>query len=84
MSFAFDTLAYSKRLRDAGVEQQQAEAMAEALRHSLAAGELAPKRNLDLKELEQRLLLRLGAFMIAVAGGALAIAQLLPPGAHLR
>ena len=32
MAFAFDTLGYSKRLRDAGVAEEQAEAQAEAAR----------------------------------------------------
>jgi hypothetical protein len=32
LAFAFDTLGYSKRLRDAGVAEEQAEAQAEAAR----------------------------------------------------
>lgn len=56
---AFDTLAYAKRLRDAGVPESQAEAHAEALRQ-ITADQLATKTDIallqrDLKELELRL-----------------------------
>jgi hypothetical protein len=34
MAYAFDTLGYAKRLRDAGISQEQAEAHAEAARES--------------------------------------------------
>jgi hypothetical protein len=34
MAFAFDSLGYAKKLRDAGVPQDQAEAHAEAARDS--------------------------------------------------
>ena len=37
MSFAFDTLAYVRRLRDAKVPPEQAEAMADALTQTLNA-----------------------------------------------
>ncbi len=58
-TIAFDTLAYAKRLRDAGVPEPQAEAQAAALAEALksSAGELATKA--DLKELELRLETRL-------------------------
>ena len=54
-TITFDTLAYAKRLRDAGVPEPQAEAQAAALADALRqnAGELATKA--DLKELELRL-----------------------------
>ena len=47
----FDTLAYAKRLRDAGVPEPQAEAQAAALADALrqSAGELATKQ--DVQEL---------------------------------
>jgi hypothetical protein len=48
----FDTLAYAKKLREAGVPERQAEVHAEALR-SLVEDNLATKR--DLKELENAL-----------------------------
>jgi hypothetical protein len=45
MAFAFDTLAYAKRLRDAGVPQEEAEAHAEAARDFIMA-ELVTKSDL--------------------------------------
>ena len=45
MAFAFDTLAYAKRLRDNGVPPQQAEAHAEAAREFIMA-ELVTKPDL--------------------------------------
>lgn len=52
-SSLMDTLAYAKRLREAGLDQDQAEALAEALRDATTAT-LATKQ--DLTELETRLL----------------------------
>ncbi|HET9904202.1 MAG TPA: hypothetical protein VFQ27_10940, partial [Xanthobacteraceae bacterium] len=46
MVFAFDTLGYAKRLRDAGVPAQQAEAQAEAARDFIM-GELVTKNDLN-------------------------------------
>ena len=46
MVYAFDTLAYSKRLRDKGVPQEQAEAHAEAIREFVMA-DLATKADLQ-------------------------------------
>jgi len=60
---AFDTLAYAKKLKEAGFTEQQAEVQAEALA-SIVESELATKRDLketeaalkrDLKEVESRL-----------------------------
>jgi 2-phosphoglycerate kinase len=54
-TIAFDTLKYSKRLKDAGVPDKQAEAEAEALAEVLEINlkELATKR--DLKDVETAL-----------------------------
>jgi hypothetical protein len=46
MVYAMDTLGYAKRLRDAGVPQQQAEAHAEAAR-DFVMGELVTKTDLQ-------------------------------------
>jgi hypothetical protein len=56
MAFAFDSLGYARRLRDAGVPQEQAEAHAEAAREFVMA-ELATRYDLDVlrRELENKL-----------------------------
>ena len=46
MVYAMDTLGYAKRLRDAGVPQQQAEAHAEAAREFIMA-ELVTRTDLQ-------------------------------------
>jgi len=53
MAFAFDTLGYAKRLRDAGVPAPEAEAHAEAAREFIMT-ELVTKSDLDVtrRELE--------------------------------
>jgi hypothetical protein len=69
----FDTLAFVKRLAAAGMNMRQAEAFAEALsEHGFT--EVATKS--DLKELELRLTLRMGAMsaaIIAVLGAMIAV-----------
>lgn len=61
----FDTLAYAKKLKAAGVPSEQADVQAEAL-FELVDEKLATKR--DLRELEQRLTykltIRLGSMII--------------------
>ncbi len=53
-TITFDTLAYSKKLRDAGVEEKQAEAQAIALADVLKSGvtDLATKVDIDLLRAE--------------------------------
>lgn len=48
MVYAFDTLGYAKRLRDAGVSPDQAEAHAEAARE-FVMGELVTRYDLEMK-----------------------------------
>jgi hypothetical protein len=86
MAYAFDTLGYAKRLRDAGVRTEEAEAHAEAAREFIMT-ELVTKQDLDLhmrvfeaalrgveqriESLELRLMVRVGG-MIAIAVAVLA------------
>jgi hypothetical protein len=72
MAYAFDTLGYAKRLRDAGITIDQAEAHAEAARDFVMA-ELVTRTDLEaaLDRLSLRLTARLGG-MIAIAVAVLA------------
>ena len=56
MAFAFDTLGYTKHLRDVGAPQDQAEAHAEAARQFIMA-ELVTRYDLDVvrRELETKI-----------------------------
>ena len=73
MAFAFDTLGYSKKLRDSGVPQDQAEAHAEAAREFIMV-ELATKTDLlatvqelrtAMENLGLRLTVRVGIMLAA-------------------
>ena len=85
MSLAFDTLGYSKRLRDAGVAQQQADAQAEAARDYIMA-ELVTKSDLaaavdglratiEAQSLKQTI--RTGTLMAALVSLAVGVIALL-------
>ncbi len=68
-TLAFDTLAYSKKLKAAGVPEKQAEVQAEAFAEIIEE-RLATKQDImmlqrDMKELEMRLTIRLGIMMAA-------------------
>ncbi|MBL6617804.1 MAG: hypothetical protein ISP45_27595 [Reyranella sp.] len=76
MAYAFDTLGYAKRLRNAGISQEQAEAHAEAARE-FVMGELVTKADLQaaMDNLSLRLTLRLGVMLatgLATSIGVLA------------
>ena len=71
---AFDTLTYARKLRDAGVPQEQAEAHAEALGATVTET-LATKQ--DLRELEYRLTIRLGGMLAVAVATMTALARLL-------
>lgn len=64
MAYAFDTLGYAKRLRNAGISQEQAEAHAEAARE-FVMGELVTRSDLQaaMDALSLRLTLRLGVML---------------------
>ena len=79
-AIAFDTLAYAKKLIAAGVPAQQAEVQAEAIaeiiedrlstKQDLKELEVALKHDIldlkrDMKEMEQRIIIKLGAMMAA-------------------
>jgi hypothetical protein len=77
VAFAFDTLRYAKRLRAAGIPQEQAEAQAEAAREFIM-GELVTKLDLEaaLDRLSLRITLRVGVMLAAGIGALAAIVKL--------
>jgi hypothetical protein len=66
MSAPFDTLQLARGFEAAGFPLDQASKMAEAVAQATIGADLATKR--DLRELEQRLTIRLSAAMVVVAG----------------
>lgn len=61
MTLTFDTLAYANKLKAVGVPEKQAEVHAEAIAE-LIVDHLATKQ--DLKELELRMVIKLGGMII--------------------
>jgi hypothetical protein len=74
MAVAFDTLAYARRLKHAGFSEEQAEVQAEALA-AVVSETIATKQ--DLRELEYRLTLRLGAMLTVAVGSVAALVKML-------
>jgi len=84
-AITFDTLQFVQTLEDVGVDRQQATAIAQAVRDSHDAAELATKSDLrefkaemkvEMRELEMRLVLKLGSLMVILMGLMLAILKL--------
>ncbi|TAN52942.1 MAG: DUF1640 domain-containing protein [Methylococcaceae bacterium] len=91
-TIAFDTLRFSRRLKDAGVLPAQAEAEAEALAEVLEVNlkDLATKedlkreidllrRDMDARfiQLEQRMVIKLGGLMVLAVGIVATLVKLL-------
>lgn len=87
-SVTFDTLKFANRLKAAGVPDKQAEAEAEALAEVMEINlrDLATKEDLerfktdiqrDLRELEQRMTIKLGTLMAVAVGAVAALVKFL-------
>ena len=78
-TITFDTLKFVQTLRESGVNDKQAEAIAAAVRDAHVSTDAATKQ--DLRELELRLkhdlTLRLGGMLVAAVGIVAAIVKLL-------
>jgi hypothetical protein len=72
MAMPFDTLKLARRLESAGFPPQQAGDMAEAIAEAIS--ELVTKTDLQtaMRDLEQRLTIRLGGMMVVAVGIILA------------
>ncbi|MEI2415424.1 DUF1640 domain-containing protein [Orrella sp. JC864] len=71
----FDTLKFVRTLEAAGVPSPQAEAISYAVRDAQDLSDLSTKS--DLRELEQRMTIKLGSMLIVAVGAMAAIARLL-------
>ena len=74
----FDTLKLADRLQSGGFSAEQSRAAASALADAMAGAELATKA--DLRDLEQRLTIRLGGMLVVAVGVLLAAIRYLPAG----
>jgi len=91
-TLTFDTLNFTKRLKSAGFTEEQAEALSEVQKTSLSEvmdNSLATKGDVavvrqdleslrrDMKEMELRLTVKIGAFMATAVGLVAALLKLL-------
>jgi hypothetical protein len=74
----FDTLKLARKLQQASFTPEQAAGAAEALAEAMSGAELATKA--DLRDLEQRLTIRLGGMLVVAVGVLLAAIRYLPAG----
>jgi hypothetical protein len=73
-TFLFDTLAFTKKLRNAGFTEIQAEAQSEALK-DIMTSQMATKR--DLTEMEFCLTIKVGAMIAASIALIVSLVKLL-------
>ena len=78
-TLTFDTLKFANKLKAAGLPPDQAEAQAEALAEviELNIQDLVTKDDLtaSLKDLEQRLIIKLGGMMVVAVGVIVALVK---------
>lgn len=74
-TITFDTHKFISKLRKAGVPEEQAEAIAEAFGEAHMEAEVATKA--DLRELEYRLTIKLGAMIMAAIAAVATLVKLL-------
>jgi len=92
ITIAFDTLQFAKKLKEAGMPEKQAEAISEAFMSAQSEIDVATRQDVDLlrrdmkeefgffrrdiKELEQRITIKLGAMMVVAVGVVAALVKL--------
>jgi ferric-dicitrate binding protein FerR (iron transport regulator) len=80
-ALTFDTLKFARRLKEAGMDprlaEEQAEAMAEALEVNLKPLVTEDKLESELRQLEQRLVIKLGSMLVVAVGVVVALIKLL-------
>lgn len=84
-SITFDTHKFIRKLRDAGFEERQAEAVSDAFKEATGEAELVTKQDLEsvemrlhakLDAMEYRLTIKLGTFIMMATGVVIAVMKL--------
>jgi len=73
-SVSFDTHKFIRKLRESGMSDAQAEAVADAFREAQGEADLATKS--DLRELELRLTIKIGGMLVIAIGVLAAVLKL--------
>ena len=81
-TITFDTHQFVRTLKASGMPEEQAEAIAEAFKVAQGEADIATKRDIedvrrDIIELEQRLIIKLGALMAVAIGIVAALVRIL-------
>ena len=88
-AITFDTHKFIRRLKDSGLPEAQAEAIADAVREAQGEAELATKQDIavlkqdiallkrDIQEMELRLTVKLGAMLVVAIGAVATLVKLL-------
>ncbi|MGE3975085.1 MAG: hypothetical protein AB7F59_11225 [Bdellovibrionales bacterium] len=76
----FNTLRYAKKLEDAGIPRDQAEAHIQIMAE-IVEGDLATKQDIkelkdEMQKMEYRLIIKLGALVTAIIATAVAILKI--------
>jgi len=74
-TITFDTHKFIRRLRESGIAESQAEAIADAFKEAHTEAEVATK--IDLRELEYRLVIKLGAMIVVAVTAVAALVKIL-------
>jgi hypothetical protein len=74
-TITFDTLKFVTRLKESGLSENQAIAITEAFRDAHADAEVATKA--DLRDMEQRLIIKLGAMIVVAVGMVATVVKLI-------
>ena len=72
-TMASDTLKFVRKLKESGLPESQAEAIADAFRDAQSEAELATKRDIEdvrrnMREMEQRMVSKLGGLIVLAVG----------------
>lgn len=81
-SITFDTLKFADTLKASGIPDKQAEAQARAVAAAIGEVDVATRRDIDdfrreILTMEQRLTIKLGAFITVATGTTVALVKLL-------
>lgn len=81
-TITFDTLKFADTLKASGIPDKQAEAQARAVAAAIGEVDVATRRDIDdlrreILTMEQRLTIKLGAFITVAAGTTVALVKLL-------
>ncbi len=88
-TITFDTHKFVRKLKTAGFDETQAEAVADAFSEAQGEAELATKADItnlrrdiddvrrDMREMEQRMIIKMGSMMVVAIGIVAALVKLL-------